>query len=258
MNRDQKTRRELIDRQKHQLFMPRVQMSTLLLLTGLVGFLSSFLLLHSGVSQMLLRYPLAILSAYVAFLLLLRLWLAYQRSQGDYDSYVDFDLPGDSSSMEIASRSSDLIIGHGGDFGGSGAGGSWGESATTTPSSSYSGGGSVLDSASFDIDLEELGLVIIAIVALIGGLFASLYIVYIAPILLAEILVDGLLLRGLYKRVENIEREYWLQTAIRKTLVPAILCVLCFGVMGGALQFLAPEAKSLGEVWRVMARGNAK
>ena len=93
---------------------------------------------------------------------------------------------------------------------------------------------------------------ILAVVALLAGLVASLHVVYIAPVLLAEILVDKLLLGGLYKRVKPIERKHWLQTAVRKILLPALLCVLFFGVAGGSLQTVAPEAKSVGEVWSVL------
>ena len=228
-------------------------MTLILLLTGFLGFLSSFLLLHSGVFQMWLRYPLAILSAYIAFLLLLRLWLAFHRSQGNYNFDGHFDLP-ISGSGGTASPNTDFNFSGGGDFGGGGAGGNWGDSVS---SSSYSGGDSILNGISFDVDLEELGLLILAIVALLGGLFASLYIVYIAPVLLAEILVDGLLLGGLYKRVEKIERKHWLQTAVRKTLVPALLCILFFGIAGGAFQIFAPEAKSIGEVWSFLTAGKA-
>jgi hypothetical protein len=240
-----KTRPGLISWQKHQLTLPRFQMSVILLLTGFIGFLSSFLLLQIGVFKMWLRYPLAILSAYVAFLLLLRLWLAIQRYQGS----LDFDLPIDVGSRGTNSPSADFSFGGGGDFSGGGAGGSWSESVSSTTSSFSDAGGSVLDGVSFDFDLEEFGLIILAVVALVGGLLASLYIVYIAPVFLAEILVDGLVLGGLYKRVRHIERKHWLQTAVRKTLLPALLCVLFFGVLGGALQILEPEATSIGEVW---------
>ena len=97
--------------------------------------------------------------------------------------------------------------------------------------------------------MEEFGLIILAVIALIGALLASLYVVYIAPVFLAEIIVDGLILGGLYKRVRHIERKHLLQTAVSKTLLPAILCIVFFGIVGGALQMLAPEAKSIGEVW---------
>jgi hypothetical protein len=245
MSLKRKTRHGLISWQQQQLTLPRFQMSVILLLTGFVGFLSSFLLLQFGVFKMWLRYPLAILSAYIAFLLLLRLWLAIQR----YQNSLDFDLPINAGSGGTNSSSVDFSFGGGGDFSGGGAGGSWSDSVSSSTSSISDSSSSVLDGFSFDIDLEEFGLIILAVIALIGGLLASLYVVYIAPVFLAEIIVDGLILGGLYKRVRHIERKHWLQTAVSKTLLPAILCIVFFGIVGGALQMLAPEAKSIGEVW---------
>jgi hypothetical protein len=245
MKLERKTRDGLISWQQQQLTLPRFQMSVILLLTGFVGFLSTFLLLQIGVLKMWLRYPLAILSAYMAFLLLLRLWLAIQRHQNS----LDFELPIDVGSSGTSIPSADFSFGGGGDFSGGGAGGSWSDNVSSSTSSISDGASSVLDGVGFDFDLEEFGLIILAVVAIIGGVLASLYIVYIAPVFLAEILVDGMVLGGLYKRVRNIERKHWLQTAVRKTLLPAILCVLFFGVIGGALQMLEPQAKSIGEVW---------
>jgi len=266
MNPDPKTRTGLIDWQKAQIFLPRLQMSLILLLTGCAGFLSSFLMLNSGVSQMWMRYPLAILAAYIAFLLLLRLWLALQNSSSNFN--LDLGLPIDGISVgSNASNSAgaDFKFGGGGDFGGAGAGGDWETDITSKAStgnavpaafavsSSKSGGSgssSGLSNLSFDGDSKELGMVILAVVAVIGGLIATFYIIYIAPALLAEILVDGALLGGLHRRVKNIERKNWLKTAVYKTLLPAILCALFFGIAGGALQIAAPDADSIGGVWK--------
>ncbi len=254
------------------MFLPRVQMMIILLLTGCAGFLSSFVLLHSGISQMWMRYPLAILAAYVAFLLLLRLWLAIHSSQDNFNLNTDLNLSiGDISGGSNGggtSGSADFSFGGGGDFGGAGAGGSWDAGDSPSPAvpavstvsavsySSSSGGGksgggsSALDGVSLDVDSEGIGLIILAVVAVIAGLIATLYVVYIAPALLAEILVDAVLLRGLHKRVKNIERKHWLQTAVRQTLLPAILCAIFFAVAGGLLQAAIPDANSIGEVWR--------
>jgi hypothetical protein len=171
--------------------MPRFQVSLLLSLTGLAGFLTSFSLLHLGVPWMWLRYPIAILIAYCMFLLLLSLWLWLQRRTPHVDSdpsVLDFIPSGASSHGES------FQFGGRGDFGGGGAGGSWGESVSS--SSTVSSGGSAPNGVGFDLDLGEGWLIVIAIVALIGGLIASFYVIYIAPSLLAEILVDGALVAG--------------------------------------------------------------
>ena len=220
----------------------------ILSLTALAGFLTSFSLLHSGVYGMWLRYPIAILVAYCVFLLLLALWLWLQRRGLDIDpSVLDFIPSGPSGPEES------VQFGGGGDFSGGGAGGTWGESVSPA-SSGVSSGGSASATVGFDLDLEEGWLIVIAIAALVGGLIASFYIIYIAPALLAEILVDGALVAGLYRRVKRIEQRHWLRAAVRRTLVPALLVSLFFTIAGYALQKAIPEAHTMGDVWNHVMR----
>lgn len=249
MYQTRQRRIETIKRRLLQRSMPRLQVALILLFTGLAGFLASFVLLRLGIGGMWLRYPLAILFAYGTFLLLLRFWLSLQRSQ-NRNSHLALDLA--ETGAEIAFSDSP---GYGegpkfgeGDAGGGGAGGSWEETvsrSTSAPQVSSSSSGS-----SFDLDLDEGWLIIIAIVALIGGLIASLYVIYIAPVLLAEILVDGVLLAGLYRRVNRLEQRHWLQTAVRRTVVPGLLVVVFFTLAGYALQKAVPQANTIGEVWK--------
>jgi hypothetical protein len=229
--------------------MPRLQVSVILLLTGLAGFLTSFLLLHLGISRMWLRYPIAIAVAYCVFLLLLHLWLWLQRGR---KLDPPLDVPGPDLLPDALPRASEsLRFGGGGDFGGGGAGGSW-EGGPS--SSSGVSADSVSDAVSFDVDLETGWLVVLAIVALIGGLVASFYIIYIAPALLAEIIVDGILMVGLFKRMKRIDRRHWLQGALRQTILPAILVGVLFTVAGYVMQRAVPEAQSIGEVWNWLLR----
>lgn len=242
---------EIIRRRLLQKSIPRIQVSLILSLTALAGFLTSFSLLHLGVPWMWLRYPIAIAIAYCTFLVLLALWLWLQRRNLDPDP-PDLDLDLDFSSSELSGPAESSSFGGGGDFGGGGAGGSWGESVST--SSAEGSSDASASSIGFDLDLEEGWLIVIAIVALVGGLVASFYIIYIAPALLAEILVDGVLVAGLYRRVKHIEQRHWLRAAVRRTLLPALLTALCFTVAGYALQKAVPEAYTLGEVWNHATR----
>jgi hypothetical protein len=244
---------------------PRLQVSVIFAITGLVGFLTSFVMLQAGIHAMWLRYAVAILIAYGAFLLLLRLWLWMQRR-----SREDIDVP-DLGSLDIGSGSGGSgggsgWSGGGGNFGGGGASGSWGEgvklasmSSTGPPtdaaelssaasSSSSGSGGSFLDN--FSIDADEGIVIILALIAILGGVIALCYIIYIAPALLAEILVDGALLAGLYNRVKTIEQRHWLRAAIRKTIVPVLIAAACFTAAGYFMQMAVPEARSIGQVWR--------
>jgi hypothetical protein len=242
-------RERRIDKIKRRLLLrssPRLQVSLILSFTGIAGLVTSFSLLHLGVPLMWLRYPIAILLAYGVFLLLLRLWLYLQRNQ-DRISNVDVDLPGIDFTTPGASGYGGSFHGGGGNFGGGGVSGTWGGGASSP--SSVSSGSSFSDAISFDLDLEEGWLLVIAVVAFIGGIVAAFYIVYIAPSLLAEILLDGALVAGLYRRVKRIEQRHWLRAAVRRTLVPALLAAMFFTVAGYALQRAVPEAHSIGEVW---------
>ncbi|MBC7797666.1 MAG: hypothetical protein H7Z37_12405 [Pyrinomonadaceae bacterium] len=40
--------------------------------------------------------------------------------------------------------------------------------------------------------------------------------------------------------------------------MPAILCALVFMIAGGVMQSIAPEAKSIGEVWRSPTQSKPK
>lgn len=225
---------------------PRLQISLILLLTGMAGFLTSFCLLHLGVSRMWLRYPIAILTAYVVFLLLLDVWLWLQRHRlSGVSDLLSLDFPRSSTT----SSGESLHFG-GGDAGGGGAGGSWGEGvSSSTSASTASSGNTGSADVGFDLDFGEGCLVVVVLLAILGGLVASFYVIYIAPALLAEILVDGAMVAGLYRRIKNIEPGNWLQTAVRRTLLPAILAAVFFTVAGVALQRAFPEAQSIGDVW---------
>src|SRR3712207_6737479 len=128
---------------------PRLLVTLILMMTGLAGFLVSYALLHSGMTRMWLRYPLAILFAYCVFLLLLRLWLALRRPRrgvvGDVLQEAGPDLL-DAGESLLRSRGGGYaegfrFSGAGGDAGGAGAGGSWGEASLSSSSSSGSSGG---------------------------------------------------------------------------------------------------------------------
>jgi hypothetical protein len=82
MRKARERRIEIIRRRLLRKSTPRIQVTLILTLTALAGFLTSFCLLHSGVHSMWLRYPLAILMAYGVFLVLLGVWLWLQPNRG--------------------------------------------------------------------------------------------------------------------------------------------------------------------------------
>lgn len=230
-------------------------MSIIVLSTAAAGFLFSFLLLSLGLKRMSIRYVLAIFLAYLTFLFLIWLWLKLQKMKLEVDVDIDAIDIVDIADILPAGKSVDVdFTGGGGRFGGGGASESFGEAKTPQPeiikldSGSGGGGGGGLD-IGIDIDLDELLVVIVALAAVLAGLIASLYIVFSSPALFAEVLLDGALSVGLYKRLKKLEQRHWLQSAIKKTWVPFLVVLLFFFIAGLIMQNYAPEADSIGDVW---------
>ena len=144
-------------------------------LTGVAAFLTSAVLLRLGVTQMVVRYPVAIAAAYGVFIMLIGFWLWLQRTESDMLDVAGEVLPhnnwvGDGQ-ISSSGGSVNLLSG-----------------TSTPPVPPVSGGGGgdgpSFDIAGVDVDLDDAIWVVLAIVVLIAGLLAIFYIVYIAPILL--------------------------------------------------------------------------
>ena len=221
---------------------PRLQMALIVMLTGGVGFGASYGLLQTGLHSMALRYPLALGMAYLFFLFLIWLWLRTTASDWT-DGLVDVDLPNGSGSS--AGDNASYQSGEGGDFAGGGSSGSF-----DSPSSgSGTGGGSgPLDALDIDVGGDELAIPLIAIAAVLGLALASLYVVYLAPVLLAEVLVDGAISYALYRHLRHQERRHWLRGVVRHTVWPFVATAVFLAGMGWGMAVYAPEAKSIGEV----------
>ena len=217
---------------------PRIQMGFIVALTGAAGFLWSFLLLHAGMGSMAWRYPLSLAGAYLVFLLLLAIWM--QTKAGDYGDVPDFSNGGGSGDAPDPD-----LIGGGGDFSGAGASGSF-----DSPGSSSlldSDGPSIRDVGGSALDLDELAIPIIAIALAVGLALASLYVVYLAPALFAELLFDGVLSYTLYRRLRKADDSHWLVTAIRRTALSFGLTAIFLMLIGIALTAYAPGARTIGE-----------
>ena len=66
-------------------------------------------------------------------------------------------------------------------------------------------------------------------------------------LILAEVLVDGLIMTGLYRRLRKTEEPtHWLLGAVRRTWVPALAVAILFSLAGHLLQQAVPEARSIG------------
>jgi hypothetical protein len=256
--------------------------------TGMTGLLASWAMLHLGITRMHIRYPLAVALAYGVFLGLLWLWVL-RRGRGvrDRSRAADLlDLPsgGRSGASGGGSAGDARPSFGGGKTGGGGAGASWGGGqqsllptsppvgatdgpvlpAPQTPAEVGGGGSGSASSGSggsgwsFDLDLDDGAAIIAALAvaaAILASVCASLYVVYIAPHLLAEVLFDGVLVTGMYRRLRRLPQEGWLSTAVRHTYVPALITAVVFFAAGLVAHHVLPEARSLGDIWRRLTAG---
>lgn len=223
-----KSRNQVIEEVKESLLqrsLPRLLMTLMILLTGMAGFLSSFVMLHVGLEKMWLRYALSIIVSYVVFLLLLKIWLRLQQPKDE----IDFD-------ADIVDAGFDI-------------GGSSGSVSSIGSSNSGSNSSSGVFGFDIDFDLDDGAVLVIVLVILALVLFALVYVVYIAPVLLAEILVDGLVISSLSLGLKETDRRHWLSSVFKKTWIPLMIIVALFIIAGATLQTTHPEARSIVEWW---------
>ena len=230
-----------IRRRLEQDSFPRIQMSLIAGLTGAAALLFSFVLLELGVTGMALRYPLALLMAYGVFLVLLWLWLRTKAE--DYVDIPDFSglVPSGSGDCSPA------FEGGGGNFGGGGASGSFDGPVSFASADSDSSPLAEATSAVGD-GADELAIPLIAVIFALGLALASLYVVYAAPMLFAELLVDGALSYALYRRIKAADSPHWLESAVRRTALPFVLTGVFVSATGAAMAAYAPGAHSIGQV----------
>lgn len=230
---------------------PRLHMLLIIALAALGAFLSSASLVTLGVGNMGVRYALAVVGGYVFFLSFVRLWIAYQThnwsfgrrqrvSESSSDTHVD--LPDLSGLAELSAATDNAFSGGGGAFGGAGASGSFGDAA---PSEGGSSG--ALDA----VGSADEGLpILIAVIALLGGLIALGFVVYSSPILFAEVLLDVAVVGAVYKKNRRHERGHWAAGVLQRTYKPALVLGVLAAVFGAAAQYVAPEQTTLGGVLR--------
>ncbi len=233
-----------VQRQLEQDAYPRLQMGLIVALTGAAGWLLSALLLALGMDQMALRYPAALGGAYLVFLGLLWLWLRTQAQ--DYDllpDVVDMALPRGS---HCGTGDVPLTSGGSGDFAGGGASGHF-DAPTALPADEPGVLSAVGDAVGSVGDADEFAIPLLAIALAIGLAFASLYVVYLAPALFAELLFDGVLSYTLYRRLRHTDSRHWLSTAFRRTVLPFALTAVLVALVGAGLTAYAPGAHTLGQ-----------
>lgn len=106
-------------------------------------------------------------------------------------------------------------------------------------------------------DAEEFAFPLVVILAVVSVvfvvLFASFSVILSAPVLFAELLVDGVLAASLYRRLRRVDSRHWLQSAVRRTIVPFVITAVLAGAVGWGLSVYAPGARTLGDAVKVLA-----
>ncbi len=217
---------------------PRLQMFLLVGLTGATGFTASYLFLQAGLTAMWLRYLAAFGVAYLGFLLLLWLWLRTRAE--DYADSPDISPSASDTSSSDAFPSA--YSGNGGEFSGGGASGSF-----DGPIPMEADSGPASDALASVSEAEEFAIPLVVIILVGSLLLSSFYMVYSAPMLFAELLVDGVLSARLYRKLRGLETRHWLETALRRTAWPFAFTATIAASAGWGMAQYAPEAHSLGE-----------
>ncbi len=205
---------------------PRVIVTGILTLTAMAGFISSRLMLLRGLDAMWLRYPLSVLVAWGVFLLLVRIWAERERDTIDWQDEpapresppVFRKIPRVKSSAKI--RWFDWI---------------------EIPDLAVDGEGCLLGLA-FLLGLIAFGWTL----GLLAGLIAE------ADSLLAEVLLDAVLVAAFYHRLRRLQPRWWLAGAVRQTRGPVIGAIIFLMIFGLTAHHFAPAAKSVGGVWKEM------
>ena len=224
-------------------------MFLLVSITSGAAFLTSYTLLHIlGLTSLWMRYFLVCVAAYGVFLLLLWLWLR-TRLEDFSDIGEISDLPG----LSLGNSTSE-ILGSGGNFGGGGASGSFDEAPPVPAGLGLisEGENPVVEALGTAGEAEEFALPLIVLILIVTVVLSAAFVVYSAPILFAELLVDSLLAAGLYKKMKTVDTQHWMTTAIKHTILPFVITTIVSVTAGYALQAFEPKANSIGDIIRVI------
>jgi len=203
-----------------------------MLATAMAGFLASAGMLKLGLWRMWLRYPLAVLVAWGVFLLLVRCWAENERAS----LRVDEELARIESEEHDASAERKSI---------------WPGSPPETSVGRSSRWWDFFDWPDGDAEGCLVGLAVIIVLALaIGAVMAIGGLIMEAETVLAEVLLDTVLVSAFYRRLRRKEPDWWLHGMLRQTVKPVLATMGCLMVAAWLLHYYAPEAHSISAVWQ--------
>lgn len=251
-------------------FFLRFHMSLILLGTALSGLIASKLLLIAGMENIIIRYPLTVVCSYLAFFVFVKLWLAYLSTRRAFqasnivDNVVP-DLPsfsggGGGTGSGSGSSLPSFRGGGGGSGGGGGASGTFegpaanAQAAFIPPSgtadTASSAGKSVGDALSGFFDIDDEGIILIAIGVLLAAIFGSaIYLIYIAPHILSEAAFNFLLGSSLIKSYHRMNREDWVGSVFKDTYKPFLVVLLVSFGAAWVIHHYAPDITKISDIF---------
>ncbi len=231
-------------------FFLRFHVAVIVAWTFCCGLVLSKMLLAIGQESMAMRYGIALVFAYLMFLLAVRLWLQYAgygrylRGKGD----VPLDAPVGGSPR--TSTPSDIHPG-GGDFGGAGASGSY--DTGSAADASFVGDGA--DAAAGVAEGGLPGLIIALLIVIASALFAlAAYLVASAPLVLVDAAFEALLAGGMIRGARRMDSASWVGTVVRATYIPFCAVFVLTIVAASVAQSHAPGATTLSGVLTLLLR----
>jgi len=236
-------------------FFLRFHMSLILFGTVLAGLLASKVLLTLNLTNMILRYPLAVIISYAAFFGFIKLWLAYittgalSRSDNSLDPLDVLDATTSITDFSgVRFPSGGGFHGGGGAGGGAGASGSFDVAVSSGPDSGDLG--SAAADAASGVD-DEGGCVLVVLGILLAIVFgAGIYLVYEAPFVLTEAAFDFILAAGLLKSARKMDRADWVGSIFRTTWKPFAAALSAALMAAAFMHAWYPEAVKLSEILR--------
>jgi hypothetical protein len=255
--------------QKERFFL-RFHMSLILIGTALFGLLASIVLMAFDVDNIVIRFPVAVIFAYLAFFGFVKLWLLYI-SSGVQKSYSVGDAVADTLSSVPDFSGGNLSShgtfsgGGGGLSGGGGASGSFeavgahadicahdvlADAAVHTSHGVGDAVGDVAGEAASALGDEGAFILVIlgVLLAVVFGL--GLYVVYDAPFILSEVAFDFILAASLMKSSRKLDDPDWKGSILRTTWKPFMVALLIAFIGAVIIHANYPEVHKLSEIFR--------
>lgn len=247
----------------------RLHMSLILLATIGAGLLATRVMLALHLHNVVIRYPLAVVFAYLVFFICVKLWLKCvapsSTAKGKSAALDLISIPGGSGSGGGSSATGGGFRGGGGDFGGGGASGSFevvpaalAESSAEAASSGVDAGGGVAEAAGgavgdavSSVDLDKgclVAVVLLAIAAVFLG--AGIFLIWEAPFILSEAAFNFFLAAGLVRGARRMGGGDWMGSVFKATWIPLAITLALALLAGFLMHHYFPGVTRISELFR--------